>query len=275
MTFLKDYGDTEGPLGFPMKDADAKALDAILQANPDAEHVRLVVQKATTEFSEGERADVAWIQTEAVDHDQEIVLASGFRDDAFKGNPIVTLNHSYDQPPVGRSLWRKKIKDGARRGVKAKTIYPTKPDDWTDAWAPDSAWGLVKASLMVGKSIGFLTVKSRAPTEEEIKRKPEWAGVRRIVEEWILLEYACCWLPMNPEALVEAVSKSQLSADALKFVGAELPPPAKKEEEVPPIAFTPLYEIEKAIERATRNVDAGAIVRALVAEASERVIGRI
>jgi hypothetical protein len=73
---------------------------------------------------------------------------------------------------VGRSLGRKKIKDGARRGVKAKTIHPTKPDDWTDAWAPDSAWGLVKASLMVGKSIAFLTVKSRAPTEEEIKRKP-------------------------------------------------------------------------------------------------------
>jgi hypothetical protein len=140
---------------------------------------------------------------------------------------------------VGRSLWRKKIKDGARRGVKAKTIYPTKPDDGTDAWAPDSAWGLVKASLMVGKSIGFLTVKSRAPTEEEIQRKPEWAGVRRIVEEWILLEYACCWLPMNPEALVEAVSKSQQSADALKFVGAELPPPAKKEE-LPPIPFTSL-----------------------------------
>ena len=173
MTFLKEYGDTEGPLGFPMKEAEAKALDAILQANPDAEHVRLVVPKATTEFSEGERADVAWIQTEAIDHDHEIVLASGFRDDAFKGNPIVTLNHQYELPPVGRSIWRKRIKDGARRGVKAKTIYPQKPEDWTDAWAPDSAWGLVRASLMVGKSIGFLTLKSRGPTDEEIKRKPE------------------------------------------------------------------------------------------------------
>jgi hypothetical protein len=30
-----------------------------------------------------------------------------------------------DHPPLGRSFWRKKIKDGARRGVKAKTIYPT------------------------------------------------------------------------------------------------------------------------------------------------------
>ena len=257
-----------------MKDAEAKALDAILQANPDAEHVRLVVPKATTEFSEGERADVAWIQTEAVDHDQEIVLASGFRDDAFKGNPIVTLNHQYELPPVGRSLWRKKIKDGARRGVKAKTIYPTKPDDWTDQWAPDSAWGLVRASLMVGKSIGFLTLKSRGPTDEEIKRKPELSGVRRIVEEWMLLEYACCWLPMNPEALVEAVSKSGVAPETLKFVGAEMPakPPAPP---IPVIPMTPLYEIEKAIERATRHVDVAAMVRSLVAEAGGCLIRTI
>src|SRR3954466_6817093 len=93
---LQAVGNTHmigrGPLSFPMKDAEAKALDALLQANPDAEHVRLVVPKATTEFNEGERANVAWIQTEAIDHDHEIVLASGFRDDAFKGNQIVTLN---------------------------------------------------------------------------------------------------------------------------------------------------------------------------------------
>jgi hypothetical protein len=257
-----------------MKDADAKALDAILQANPDAELVRLVVQKATTEFSEGERADVAWIQTEAIDHDQEIVLAAGFRDDVFKGNPIVTLNHNYDQPPVGRSTWRKKIKDGARRGVKAKTVYPARPDDWSDAWTPDSAWGLVKSSLMVGKSIGFLTVSSRAPTEEEIKRKPDWAGVRRIVEEWILLEYACCWLPMNPEALVEAVSKSGVTADTLKFVGAELPPkPASPP--APVIGMTPIYEIEKAIERATRALDPAEISRSLISGATDRLLGRV
>ena len=132
----------------------------------------------------------------------------------------------------------------------------------------------MKASLMVGKSIGFLTVKSRAPTEEEIQRKPEWAGVRRIVEEWILLEYACCWLPMNPEALVEAVSKSQVPADALKFVGAELPPPAKKQE-MPPIPFTPIYEIEKAIERATRGFDTAAMVRSLVENAAVRMLGKV
>ena len=153
--------------------------------------------------------------------------------------------------------------------MKAKTIYPQKPDDWTDQWAPDSAWGLVRASLMVGKSIGFLTLKSRGPTDEEIKRKPELSGVRRIVEEWMLLEYACCRLP-----LVEAVSKSGVAPETLKFVGAEMPPkpPAPP---IPVIAMTPLYEIEKAIDRATRGIDAAAIVRSLVEDATGRLLGRV
>jgi hypothetical protein len=46
--------------------------------------VELVVQKAMTEFSEGERADVAWIQTEAIDLAKEIVIAAGFRDDSSR-----------------------------------------------------------------------------------------------------------------------------------------------------------------------------------------------
>jgi hypothetical protein len=42
---------------------------------------------------------------------------------------------------------------------------------------------------------------------------------------------------------------------------------------VQPIPYTPLYEIEKAIERATRNVDPAAIVRSLVADATGRLTG--
>jgi hypothetical protein len=127
---------------------------------------------------------------------------------------------------------------------------------------------------MVGKIIGFLTLKSRGPTDEEIKRKPELSGVRRIVEEWMLLEYACCWLPMNPEALVEAVSKSGVAPETLKFVGAEMPakPPAPP---IPVIPMTPLYEIENAIERATQALDAGANVRSLVEDTTYRLLGRV
>jgi hypothetical protein len=52
------------------------------------------------------------------------LMLAGFRDDLYKANPIVTLNHSYYESPIGRSLWRKKVKDGDRRGVKAKTRLP-------------------------------------------------------------------------------------------------------------------------------------------------------
>jgi hypothetical protein len=263
--FLKIYGDTEGPLGFPMKDADAKALDALLKQHPDAEHVRVVVQKATTEFSEGERADVAWIQTEAIDLAKEIVIAAGFRDDLFKANPIVTLNHSYCQPPIGRSIWRKKVKDGDRRGVKAKTIYPSRPQEWTEPdWAPDNAWALVKSGLMAGKSIGFLTTKAHSPSDDEVKKRPDLAGVRRIIDEWVLLEYACCWQPMNPEALVEAVSKSGVPAEALKFIGAEVPVAGV-------VPFVPLGEYQKALERAVARID----VAGLVLDRTQRASGLV
>src|SRR5207302_6791943 len=91
---------------------------------------RLALDKATTELMPGERSDVSWITTEDVDHDREVVLARGLNDAQFALNPIVTLNHAYNLPPVGRSLWRKRVKDGERHGVKAKTVYPPRPASW-------------------------------------------------------------------------------------------------------------------------------------------------
>src|SRR5688500_5540201 len=119
MDFLKQYWDTEGPLGFPMKDKDAKALEEVLSKHPEHEYQNLVVEKAMTEVSPGERADVSWISTEDVDRQREIVLAAGMDDTHFKANPIVTMAHNYQIPPVGRSLWRKKVRDGETRGIKA------------------------------------------------------------------------------------------------------------------------------------------------------------
>lgn len=137
-TWLKLYGDTEGPLGFPMKDADAKALDDILKELPEQDYQRVVIEKAMTELSPGERADVSWITTEAIDRQKEVVLTDGFHDEQFKANPIVTINHDYNRHPVGRSLSRRKVRDGQTRGIKAKTVYPARPGDWNEPiWPPD------------------------------------------------------------------------------------------------------------------------------------------
>ncbi len=106
MTFLKLYGTTEGPLGLPCTDQQAQALDAVPQSLPHDDAYRYreaVVAKAPTELMPGERSDVSWISTEDPDRDLEGV-AKGMDDSHFKLNPIVTMQHAYWLPSVGKSL---------------------------------------------------------------------------------------------------------------------------------------------------------------------------
>src|SRR6516225_10237914 len=130
MAFLREhYGPTEGPLGFPMLDKQARALDALLRALPQGDEYayrKVAIGKGPTEVSPGERSDVSWISTEDPDRAGDVVLARGMNDSQFKQNPIVTLNHAYWAPPVGKSLWRKFATDGPVRGIKAKTQYPVR-----------------------------------------------------------------------------------------------------------------------------------------------------
>ena len=107
MTFLKTHYDTEGPFGLPMKDKQARALDARLKTLPKDEAFafrRLSLGRGLSELQPGERADVSWITEETPDRLGDIVSAAGMDDSHFQLNPIVTLNHCYGQPPVGKSL---------------------------------------------------------------------------------------------------------------------------------------------------------------------------
>src|SRR5581483_3684005 len=150
-TFIKHYGDSEGPLGFPMADKAAQALDALLKTlprTPEYDYRHAVVTKAPTELNPGERSDVSWISTESVDRAGEVVRARGMDDSQFQANPLVTLGHAYDLPPVGRSLWRKRTRDGNLVGIKAKTQYPARPAAWPgdDPWPPDKVFALIQAA---------------------------------------------------------------------------------------------------------------------------------
>src|SRR5437763_4392874 len=199
MNWLKEYGETEGPLGIPMMDMQAQALDALLkqlQVTPElvrVQHFGADEKGATLELDEGERADISWITTEDIDRARDIVISRGIKDDFYRLNPVVTLNHNYSSSPVGKSLWRKWVREGDRKGIKAKTFYPEKPADWDSKvqWMPDICLGMVKAGLLNGKSIGFVPTRTRLPTEQEIRKSPELQTVRRIIEECYLVEYCC------------------------------------------------------------------------------------
>lgn len=273
--FLKTYYDTEGPFGIPMRDRQALALDELVRGLPREEPYeprKALVEKAPSELLPGERADVSWISEESVDRQGEIVLATGMDDSHFKLNPLVTLQHAYWMPPVGRSLWRRRVRDGELAGIKAKTQYPQRPEAWPGDchWPPDVAFTLVQSGLLRGKSIGFLPTKARRPTDEEIAANPAMGRVRFIVEKWVLLEYACVYLPAQQHAVVEAVSKGlPLPEEFRSAMGVELPAPA------PVVPFTPLGEVEKALQRAVANLDLRGLVEKAVREGWERARGRV
>jgi len=272
--FLKDYGDTEGPLGFPMRDTDAKALDALLEAHPEYEYARAVVHKATAELLPGERADLSWIHTEALDRHKDVVLLSGFDDSLYKLNPVVTLNHDYTREPVGKSAWRRKVREDGTRGVKAKTVYPDRPAEWTGdrPWPADAAFALVKAGLMAGKSVGFLTLEAHAPTDEEVKKNPEWEKAYRVVTKWALIEYSCTWLPVNPECVVEAVAKSLITPGQLAELGIDVPRPAPA---APAVPFRTESEVRKSVATAIDSLNIDQMAQERLAAAYDRARGRV
>ena len=269
------YGDCEGPLGIPCLDRQARALENLLRALPhDDLHApgHVVIEKATTELLQGERADVSWISTEDPDRMRDIIVARGMNDEHFKLNPVVTLQHAYWLPPVGRSLWRRRVKDGERVGIKAKTVYPPRPESWPAeaSWPPDFAFPLVQAGLLCGKSIGFLPTKVRLPTEEEISNRPELRQVQRIVEEWVLLEYACVYLPAQQNAVVEAVSKGLSLPDDFRRA-LDLP------DTVSPILtpFTSMAEVERHIRRRLETIDFDRLAGNVACQALDRARGRV
>jgi hypothetical protein len=355
MTDLKHhYGPAEGPLGFPLTDKQAFALEAVLKALPrdSAFNYRkktcgTALENRPTEVLGSERSDISWISTEDPDRMGEVVSAKGMSDSQFRLNPIVTLNHCYDMPPVGKSLWRKvgqtflsaqkeepnsknqdwnlELGSSSRvKGIKAKTQYPARPADWTENkdWPADVAFSLVQADLLRGKSIGFLPVKVHTPTSREIEQWATRAGtgvspvgdrrdagptVNLVIDEWILLEYACVFLPAQQNAVVESVSKGfvipqefqkALGMGEDRFVvppsgGGGQPPkggttsrvtgaPLMAQKSFDPRSsildlrsFTRLSEIEKAIQRQIEAIDLAAACRSRLDERLDLLRGRI
>ena len=66
----------------------------------------------------------------------------------------------------------------------------------------------------------------RSPSAEECAA-PALDHVRHIVERWLLLEYACCFLPVQPLAVVTDVAPAELSVSPSAADISTSPPPPK------------------------------------------------
>ena len=226
MSLKRCYGDATGPLGFPMRSDVAKEVEAALKKQPrelreafrteiNGQMVegygRIATTPASVDLDEDSRTDVSLVSTASVDRDREVILPKGLDWSQFRRNMIVPFAHTYNALPIGRALWvrRNKSDKSAKDGWLAKTLYIEKPPEWTTDWFPDAVWWMVLNRVILGKSIGFLPISGGPPKEEDLKRRPEFAGVRWIVDKAIVLEYSIAPVPSNPDALVTEVGKCQ------------------------------------------------------------------
>ncbi len=167
-----------------------------------------------------------------MDKSAEVVLPEGVELETYRKSGVVLWNHDKNKP-VASCGWIKLHKGLLR----AKTIYPEKPDEIDTPWFADTIWGMTKCvpPILRCKSIGFQPLlPMRDPTREELDEHPEWAGAG-VWEKTMLLEYSCVYTGCLPDAIVEAINTKSLDADVMKEMGIEVPARV----EVPPVEVTP------------------------------------
>lgn len=181
----------------------------------------------TEDIDADARTLVVIISTDAKDRDDEVVLPSGLRTDNYVKNPVVLWAHDYRSLPIARALWVKPMKDA----VKAKVQFA----DYE--WAK-LCFDLYVKGYLSAWSIGFIPVdgKSRQPTEDDLRKRPDWAGVRRIFEECELLEFSAVPVPSNPEALRLALDEARTKGVKLPEHFAPAAPPSAPQTGTPPPA---------------------------------------
>ena len=256
---LKRFGNIvqHASSGFVMPEALARRIDELSRSLPrDFGYRRLARKSESFTLDPGERTDVSFITTDAVDRDGECVLPAG--GDWSTYNRVVTFAHRYDQLPVGSNWWIRP----KGNGLVAKTHYPDKPADWGDApWLPSAILHLMRQMVptCTGKSIGFLPLNVRAATSAEIEHRPELRGVR-VIDRWVGVEYAVVPVPCNPEAEMQAVAKGlELGLIDEKVVrllteAAEAPVSVKKSLALPLIRRRVLQQIREQFHELTGKV---------------------
>lgn len=194
-----------------------------------------------------ERTVLARISTAGVDRDGEVLIPQGCDATDFTKSPTVFYNHDYTLP-VGRC-------EGIRRNVEtieAKTRFATRPADHQGPWLPDSVFALFQQGVLNGFSVGFVPIEGRHPSKKD--QQQFGPKVRYVYSKWKLLEYSVAPLPANQDALVLAVSKGVVSADAARRLFPELslapPEPKRKVFIVVPAAAPRAVDVGECVRRA-------------------------
>ena len=161
------------------------------------------LQIKNLQVDQPKRSVGAYITTDRVDEEGEVVVPEGIDFSRFKKTGTVFYNHDYAQPcGVCTSIQH------ADNGIIATTQFPERPEGYDGRWQPDEVFAMFASDPPIVKafSIGFAYIQVRQPNQKDFKRYGT-EDIRRIVSKSRILEYSVAPLPMNEDALAIRVAK--------------------------------------------------------------------
>jgi len=182
-----------------------------------------------TEINEDERSVVAYVTTETLDRDGEVVLAGGADLANYRKNPIILWGHDYHATPIAKTVWIRQD----NKGLLAKLVYAT-------TQKAEEIWQLRKGGFLKGYSIGFIPKQGKTadglpaygpPHEKEIAANPAWKQARNLVRAFELLEISDVPVPCNPDALGRAYASKSLtiSPELASQLAIKMPEPTPEQ----------------------------------------------
>ena len=189
------------------------------------EMIRKFYNGVIKETNEEERTLTVLITTPAKDRMGESVDAKGVNLENYKKNPVVLWAHNYSIPPIAKTLWIKKSKEG----------ITAKPQFAKTAFA-EEIFQLYKDGFLNAWSIGFMPEKWVDGDEGD--------DIKRTYEKCELLEYSAVPVPANPEAItqIRSIVKSKIIVDAVEKEQKKLGEEVLKPEETDDYIRLPVAE---------------------------------
>jgi len=209
----------------PAETREALEAEGLFDATEPVYVKRLAVVAEIKGLQEGERAVERYISTRDVDRDMEVLDPAGAILDQFKLAPQVLWAHDYSLPPIGKAEWVR-VDD---YGLRSKTVY-------AETARAEEVWQLIKGGFLATASVGFIPVKRVWKGDADWagivqKYNAKWetdlekAGAQAITTKWLLLEYSDVPVPANPNALITAVAKGEVSITEDLLEELNLPDP--------------------------------------------------
>jgi hypothetical protein len=177
-------------------------MSTLIRAETDRpQRLRKIFKGSIDDISTENRTITSVITTDCVDRYKEVIVAKGINLENFLTNPVVLWCHN-STIVIGKNVGLRRTTKFDKSVLIAKTLF-------AKTEKAEEIFQLYCQGFLNGWSIGCQPDWSKysAPTDDEIKKRPDWKLARALIRACELTEYSAVSIPANPEALGNELEK--------------------------------------------------------------------